>query len=161
MCVCLAEVQRETGNQARGWGLSGGKRWNRLKPDTFQLGSHSSLSVSGNPGLGLWRVYLGVSPDWPPAGRSAGCLAGSLAPAPPGRSIACQPSMWQSPSTKAAAGRLVLEDPSVPWTGGCSAQQPLSALGPQALNPLQAGFLGGCQGRERSPRLDPCWYSQC
>lgn len=105
-------------------------------------GGRSSLSLSGNWGLGLWRVYLRESLQTGAARRLAWCLAGSLAPAPPGWGIACQWSMWQSPSTKAAAGRLVLEEPSVPRAGGCPALQPCLG-GPQALNPSSLGWLSG------------------
>ncbi|XP_024588372.1 bcl-2-modifying factor [Neophocaena asiaeorientalis asiaeorientalis] len=93
-------------------------------------GGRFSLSLPGNRGLGLWSVCTSESLSRPAAGRSAGRSAGSLAPAPPGRSIACQWSMRQSPSTKAAAGGLVLEEPYVPWAGGCPAPQPLSGPPP-------------------------------
>ena len=130
-----------------------------MKPDTFQLGSQSSLSVSGNPGTGLWRLYLGVSPEPRTAGRSAWCLAGSLAPAPSGRSIACQPSMAESINKgggwQARAGARCAMDGRL----SCLTAQPPSVLGPQVLNPSQAGWLSEWLPRQgRGLGLDPCWY---
>lgn len=153
---CLAEVQWETGNQ--GWdGPDWGKVVEPVVTRHFPAGEAAPHCLC--LGTGAWDSgeCTSESLSRPSAGRAAGCLAGSLAPAPPGRSIACRSSMWQSPSTKAAAGRLVLEEPSVPRAGGCPALQPLSGPGPRHLTlPHWAGFLDGCQGRERSPRLEPC-----
>ncbi|KAB0403375.1 hypothetical protein E2I00_001161 [Balaenoptera physalus] len=101
-------------------------------------GFPAGLPLGEQPAEGQWQHRAEVQiarklqriADQPAAGCSAGRLAGSLAPAPPGRSIACQWSMRQSPSTKAAAGGLVLEEPYVPRAGGCPALQPLSGPPP-------------------------------
>lgn len=116
-------------------------------------GGCSSLSLSGNGDLGLWRaVPRRVSPDWRP-----GHLAGSLALAPPGWSIACLPSMWQSINKgggwQARAGGALRA-----MAGGCPTLQPTAvwaSLG--ALNPSSLGWLSGWLPRQGGgPRLNSC-----
>ena len=61
------------------------------------------------------------------------------------------------PINKGGGWRARVEEPSVPWAGGCLALQRQSGPAPGHLTlPSWADFLDGCQGGERSLRLDPC-----
>lgn len=100
-------------------------------------GGCSSLSLSGNWGLGLWRVYLGESLQT--GGRALGRVLGrqpGTSTARAGHPVSVEHVAesinkgggWQA----RAAGALV------PRAVGCPALQPCLG-GPQALNPSSLG----------------------
>lgn len=99
----------------------------------------------------LETVYLRVSPDQRPGTQWAAWHQ----PARAEHRVSLE--LVAEPINKGGGWRARVEEPSVPWAGGCLALQRQSGPAPGHLTlPPWADFLDGCQGGERSLRLDPC-----
>ena len=133
-------------------GLSGESGGTGCNLTLSSWGGCSSLSLSGNSGLGLWRVYLRepLQTRGRALGRALGRQPGT-GPTRAGQSVSVEhvaESVNKGGGWQARAGGAV-----VPRAGGCPALQPCLRPPRHLTLPLWADFLEGCQGRERSPRL--------